>query len=592
MMMFVNEQFRPHCFGDERLRLIFERLIGSAEPIRSSDLFAELLTLELSDIHGIVAPSLVPPATLGDLLTALRNRREPRRSPASAIEATRGSFTPAALRALDEFARLRSGTGETLASFGPELLTYCVLEHFDPEERRELPLLDTRAAAVMLRGWLASRLSAFAVPATSGAPESQEPPGEEKPFSLPEELVITEDLTWRARSAASDAAYPFDEHSTYARTFDDIAKVLFRERENHLLLVGERGVGKTMLLAELARRAATGRLPFLAGRRFIVLHSRYFPEDESRQRLLAVFARVGFRSDLIVVFDDLASVLQSDRGNNKRTLLSELSRARCRVVGLLTPHEYEDWVAGDPEWHEFFSRVDVEEPDIETATGIVAHLASGLQEKFQLRIAPEAIRDAVVLSSDYLFHDQLPSKAVKILRRVCEDFDYARHQHGSRGDLVSSREIVRAVSEASGVPEETLRGVAAKTDYEQTLKEAIFGQDETVREVATELGLIKAGMSDPTKPASVMLFLGQTGTGKTELAKLLARIYSNSKRLKTYTLATASSPTACRRSSGFRPGTSASTRGAAWSTTFGRTPTASSSSTKPTRPTPMSSSRS
>ena len=64
----------------------------------------------------------------------------------------------------------------------------------------------------------------------------------------------------------------------------------------------------------------------------------------------------------------------------------------------------------------------------------------------------------------------------------------------------------------------------------------IFGQDHAVREVATELGLIKAGMTDPTKPASVMLLLGQTGTGKTEMAKALARFYSTSKRLKTYTL--------------------------------------------------------
>jgi ATP-dependent Clp protease ATP-binding subunit ClpA len=64
----------------------------------------------------------------------------------------------------------------------------------------------------------------------------------------------------------------------------------------------------------------------------------------------------------------------------------------------------------------------------------------------------------------------------------------------------------------------------------------VLKSDNAVRAVATELSLIKAGMTDPDKPASVMLFVGQTGTGKTELAKALARFYSTSKRLQVYTL--------------------------------------------------------
>src|ERR1700757_2641379 len=114
--------------------------------------------------------------------------------------------------------------------------------------------------------------------------------------------------------------------------------------------------------------------------------------------------------------------------------------------------------------------------------------------------------------------------------------------------------MVRAVSEVSGVPEETLRGIAACSDYEQSLREVIIGQEPAVAAVAAELGLIKAGMTDPDKPASVLLFLGQTGTGKTEMAKALARFYSTSKRLKTYTLGNCVEPHSVATIIGVPPG--------------------------------------
>jgi ATP-dependent Clp protease ATP-binding subunit ClpA len=96
--------------------------------------------------------------------------------------------------------------------------------------------------------------------------------------------------------------------------------------------------------------------------------------------------------------------------------------------------------------------------------------------------------------------------------------------------------VVRVVSEISRVPIETLTGDIDDTDYEQILGSAVVGQDEAVSAVASEPRLIKAGITDPGKPASVMLFCGLNGVGKTELAKRLAEIYSTSKRLQIYTM--------------------------------------------------------
>ena len=201
------------------------------------------------------------------------------------------------------------------------------------------------------------------------------------------------------------------------------------------------------------------------------------------------------------------------------------------------------------------------EPDSAAASRLAAHFALGLAEKYRVVIEPEAVRQAVNLSANYILNDQLPAKAVRVLTRTCEEADYERAQLGRPRAAVTADDVVRIVSDISGVPGETLRGIAERSDYEQSLKEAIFGQDHAVREVATELGLIKAGMADPTKPASVLMFLGQTGTGKTEMAKALARFYSTSKRLKTYTLGNCVEPHSVATIIGVPPGYVGSDRG-------------------------------
>lgn len=101
---------------------------------------------------------------------------------------------------------------------------------------------------------------------------------------------------------------------------------------------------------------------------------------------------------------------------------------------------------------------------------------------------------------------------------------------------LTSIDVIRVVSDISRVPVETLTGDIDDTDYEQILGTAVVGQDDAVAAVASELRLIKAGITDPGKPASVMLFCGLNGVGKTELAKRLAEIYSTSKRLQIYTM--------------------------------------------------------
>jgi ATP-dependent Clp protease ATP-binding subunit ClpA len=185
---------------------------------------------------------------------------------------------------------------------------------------------------------------------------------------------------------------------------------------------------------------------------------------------------------------------------------------------------------------------------------LVRHYARGLEAQYRVNIEADAVRRTVSLSGSYILHERLPYKAVKVLRAICDDVDYERAELESSRDRVTESDVVAKVAQISGIPAQTLAGVGDTVDYAASLGKIVVGQGHAVREVATELGLIKAGLVDPGKPASVMLFVGQTGTGKTELAKALARFYSPSKRLKTFTLGNFSEPHSVSGIIGVPPG--------------------------------------
>jgi ATP-dependent Clp protease ATP-binding subunit ClpC len=409
-----------------------------------------------------------------------------------------------------------------------------------------------------LSGWI---ITSEIVETMTESHHSPEPNHNNAPLLLPPQVAASEDMTWHARKSNTTVVSPFDSDPNAARLFDNLARALHRRQFPNILLVGERGVGKSTLIAELARRASHGT-GFLTTKRFLAVDSRYSVPDEARPRLAAILAHTCPHSDLVVCLDGLHGLLRPTQGgSNKPILLAALAHARCHLLASLTPGEFDDLASDDPDFTEFFSVVHATEPDQDTALRLMHHFANGLSERYQVGIEPEAVRRAVIFTANYILNDQLPAKALKVLTKACEDADYDRRQLGLSKDKVTDDDVVRVVSNHTGIPEDTLRGVADRTDYTAALSEVILGQEHAVREVAMELGLIKAGMTDPTKPASVMMFLGQTGTGKTEMAKALARFYSASKRLKTYTLGNCVEPHSVATIIGVPPGYVGSDRG-------------------------------
>lgn len=436
----------------------------------------------------------------------------------------------------------------------PEILLGCILELVGEAEREAVGrFIDLPGALQSLRRQAGAAIEAGGDPTTAQAASrsarseggarsatSRSAEGEEEaaePFQLPRELIASDDLTERLSGANPEEPFPFDLHPPFKRVFEGLARALHRRARPHAVLVGERGVGLMPLVVEAARRAAQGGMKFLEGSRWLALHARYVLPEESRARLGAILSAAADRPDVVLAIDGFASLLKSVQpGGNRNVLLAGLAGARCRIVGLLAPREYEEHIAGDVEMEECFPKIEVPEPDLEAALHLLPHYARGLEREYKVTIAPEAVRQAAVLSHNYILNAPLPGKAVQLLRQVCEELDYRRDMDGASQRTATVEGVVEAVSAATGVPVSTLQGVADRSDYERSLGDFVVGQEHAVRTVARELGLIKAGMTEPGKPAGVMLFVGQTGTGKTETAKALARFYSTSRRLKTYTL--------------------------------------------------------
>ncbi|MCX3059231.1 AAA family ATPase [Streptomyces beihaiensis] len=355
----------------------------------------------------------------------------------------------------------------------------------------------------------------------------------ETAYKLPDFLPPSEDLTWQARTRELPPARHLD------RYFGPLCRALHRAENNHVLVTGLPGIGTTTLLRELARRAAAGEIPFLRRKRFLRVDCRDVAAEESGTQLSALISHVKGRTDVVVCVDGLGPLLRGPQGTDHvLELRRALSERSLHLIGVLSVQDYEDLLTADHELQELSCRIDMTEPDRESARDMVRQAGDALAEEFGLSVEDHAVARSVVLAGEFIAHRKLPQSAVRVLRRACEDLHYARTQEGDERAAVTADDVIDVVAELSGVARSQIAGSADgddRVDYAAALGARVVGQDQAVRVVADELRRIKAGLADASSgPATVLLFAGLTGVGKTELAKAVAGLYSASKRLQTY----------------------------------------------------------
>jgi ATP-dependent Clp protease ATP-binding subunit ClpC len=328
-----------------------------------------------------------------------------------------------------------------------------------------------------------------------------------------------------------------------------LAQILLQKRKGNAILVGEPGVGKTGIVEGLAARIAGLKPPpGLSGKRIVevtmaalVAGTKYRGEFE--ERMQGLVREASGDPHVILFIDEIHTLLgaggsgSSDAAN---ILKPALARGQFSCIGATTVADYRQSIEKDRALERRFQVVWVEEPSRDEALEILRGTRAKLQEHHGLTIDDEALTAAVDLSIRYLTEFRLPDKALDLLDQACSQARMASLSVHSMisGHAATNRigraEIAQVVAHRCRIPVERLTDdeAARLLRMEDFLGQRVIGQDEAVAAVCGAIRTARAGLKNPNRPQGVFLFLGSTGTGKTELAKALAEfLFDDERRL-------------------------------------------------------------
>ncbi|WP_336294410.1 ATP-dependent Clp protease ATP-binding subunit ClpA [Bartonella sp. CB169] len=310
-------------------------------------------------------------------------------------------------------------------------------------------------------------------------------------------------------------------------------QILCRRSKNSPLLVGDPGVGKTAIIEGLAKRIVDGQVPevlsdatiFSLDMGGLVAGTRYRGDFE--ERLKQVIKEFEQHPDAVLFIDEIHILIGAGAtlGGNMdaaNLLKPALSSGAIRCIGSTTYKEYRKIFEQDRALERRFQKIDVNEPSIADAIKILQGLKPYFEDFHQIKYTDQAMKASVELSSRYMIGRWLPDKAIDVV-----DESGAAQKllpKKQRKKSIGVKEIEATVAAMARIPPKTVSGNDRKmlSKLERELKHVVYGQDQAISALVSSIKLARAGLRESDKPIGSYLFSGQTGVGKTEVAKQLA----------------------------------------------------------------------
>jgi len=313
-----------------------------------------------------------------------------------------------------------------------------------------------------------------------------------------------------------------------------IAQALLQSRKNNVILVGEPGVGKTGIVEGLAQRIAKGKVPEeLKGTQIVELSmsllvagTKYRGEFE--ERLQAVIKEASADPHIVLFLDEIHTMMGAGKAGGSmdaaNILKPALARGDIRVIGATTIAEYRLHIEKDAALERRFQKVDVEEPTPDETLEILRALRTRMEEHHGITITAGAISAAVEWSVRYLPDFRLPDKAIDLLDTACAQARFLTFSSQTGQPSVDREQIAQAVASRCKIPVGTLTEDENQRlrSMETALGLRVKGQEAAIKTVSEAVRLARTGLGNPSRPVGSFLFVGPSGTGKTELAKALA----------------------------------------------------------------------
>ncbi len=317
-----------------------------------------------------------------------------------------------------------------------------------------------------------------------------------------------------------------------SREIDDIVTVLAKRFKANVLMVGDPGVGKTAIAEGIANQIVNGDIPeFLEGYELYSLEigsllagSKYRGDFE--EKVKAVLEALNTKKNCILFIDEAHTMQAGGSSSNgsvdfANMIKPAITKGTLKIIASTTWEEFYESFEKDRALMRRFYKISIDEPSHDSTIRILKGLSERLNDFHTVKITEDAIKTAVDAADRYIHDRKNPDKAIDLLDAACAK----QRVLGNKEASITKELIHEQVEKYTGVPADKL----SDNNYERinnldvNVKAKLYGQDETVDKVLERVYVSFAGIGNETKPIASFLFLGPTGTGKTELAKLLSK---------------------------------------------------------------------